>query len=245
MTGSKEEINKKALVVPPLTDAQVADAARELRERYYRACGKDAGKRLMPQELVWDLLDPEERLSLDVESKLGETEEGQRIAGQMVVYDHGGMIRIDAELSRLPLYHFTLGHEIGHWVLHRKTVTKWLQMLRENGDTSTEFLTLNRDVGHHSRKCPDVEWQANRFSVHLLMPSDLVTKEFRLRYGRVERRYSELASSPSFTRQHASPLDYARFMAHQGQSASERSLAKAFATSIESMAIRLQELQLV
>lgn len=243
---SRDKIAPLEIVVAALPDEQIAHAVCGLRDRYCQSCEQDSSQRLVPQDLVWDYLDPQERLSLDVESNLGLTKTGCKIAGQMIVYDQGGMIRVDAELSQRPLYPFTLAHEIGHWVLHRTAVIRWLQMLRDNGDNSTEFLTLNRDLGNkRSSICSPVEWQANRFAVHLLMPSDLVIQEFRIRYGTVERRYCELVASPSFVKHYADPMEYARFMAHKGQSPSERPLTKAFATSVESMAIRLQELQLV
>lgn len=246
MEGISTELKKPVLAAPPLSDDQIAETARNLRVRYYDATGEDATSRILPENVVWELLDAEERVSLDIESRLGTTKDGAQIAGQMVVCDEGGKIKVDSDMVSKPLYPFTLSHEIGHWMLHRVWVIQWLLALRAIGDTETVFLTLNRDLGHKSPTQVDpVEWQANRFAVHFLMPSADVNKEFRWRFGRYSRRYADLFLSEGFRQQHPTRLDYARFMAQGAESRSEKSMVLAFGTSLECMAIRLQELELV
>lgn len=239
-------VGKPVMPVPHLTDVQIALEAQRLREEYFAFTRADKISRIEPEKLVWDFLDEQERLSLDTESSLGNNNEGHQIAGQMLVREVGGMIKIDATIARLALYPFTLAHEIGHWRLHRQFVIRWLEMLRASGDNTTEFLTLNRDLGHNlSHQVPTIEWQANRFATHLLMPGDLVGKHFKRCYGTGERRYSELIKSQYFKRGFSDPMEYAQFMAKKGQSPCVTSMADEFRTSVKSMALRLQELQLV
>ena len=100
---------------------------------------------------------------------------------------------------------FTIGHEVGHWVLHRDYV---------RGDAA-ERGVLARIICRTEQRREPVEWQADRFSACLLMPSRMVRDAFQHQVG--ER-----------------PLD--RFDVH--------SLAGDFGVSQQAMRIRVRELAL-
>jgi len=151
---------------------------------------------------------------------------GKDVVGTIRFTEPGAHIIIDAPTALSPLASFSFAHEIGHFMLHRHE--------------GSEMVTLRRDLSAAQSK---TEWQANRFAVHLLMPSDIVAREFRRRYGTISRAFSEL--SPSAKERWNNRRDYSRFLAVRGQSSSLASLATAFGVSGATMAIRLEELCLV
>ena len=78
------------------------------------------------------------------------------------------------------VYEFTLGHEIGHWVLHTEdddSQTK-LSLNSEKTDTTPAFLCRpGSNVNGH-----EIDWDeanANRFSSFLLMPEVLIQQEWK------------------------------------------------------------------
>src|SRR5579875_3771731 len=111
-----------ALVVPELSDGQIAALADDLRTQYAAECDLPRSGPVKPQFYVWDYLTPRDGVDLDLESSLGCADTGGQIAGIMVAEDVGGIIRIDAGIVDTPLFPFTTAHEIGHWVLHRQSV---------------------------------------------------------------------------------------------------------------------------
>ena len=77
-------------------------------------------------------------------------------------------------------YRFTVGHEIGHWVLHRRHVPDRESQMALFAGHSPAPSILCRE----SNQREPVEWQADRFSSFLLMPRSLVVKAWRDRRGR-------------------------------------------------------------
>ncbi|MCZ2340880.1 MAG: ImmA/IrrE family metallo-endopeptidase [Bacteroidales bacterium] len=67
-------------------------------------------------------------------------------------------------------YRFTLGHETGHWCLHRKHFLRrgGEQFLFEGVPSKPDF------VCRSSEKKKPVEWQADTFAAYLLMPRTLM-----------------------------------------------------------------------
>ena len=76
-------------------------------------------------------------------------------------------------------YHFSLGHEIGHWRLHRSYVTKNPNQA-SLFDGSPEPTVICRA----SQANEPIEWQANFFSACLLMPRHRVHNEWQVCLGR-------------------------------------------------------------
>ena len=95
-------------------------------------------------------------------------------------------LRWPAERGR---YRFTVAHEIGHWVLHRKLFlgAPTQPSLFANGDpVSDELVSLHRHVfslGKAVGRPPPEEWQANRFAVALLVDGTVLREAFGRRFG--------------------------------------------------------------
>jgi hypothetical protein len=68
-------------------------------------------------------------------------------------------------------YRFTLGHEIGHWVLHGNDVIAVANIPDLFGDAPPPVICRDYSSEPH-------EWQANQFAAHLLMPDDFVRDEW-------------------------------------------------------------------
>jgi hypothetical protein len=87
-------------------------------------------------------------------------------------------------------YNFSLGHEIGHWELHRhflKTADSQIAMFT---DTDIPPAVICRISQAKER----IEWQADYFSSCLLMPRQLVLNAWRIRHGHLEPMfYSDVA----------------------------------------------------
>lgn len=66
--------------------------------------------------------------------------------------------------KQLGRYHFTITHELGHWVLHRHDVLQGQPLFDGNPGL------ICRDT----KKKPPKEIQADKFAAHLLMPDELV-----------------------------------------------------------------------
>ena len=68
-----------------------------------------------------------------------------------------------------PQFNFTLAHELGHFVLHRRLDLKRIDAgISENIKDTNRELILDHVQGDSPRKW--LEWQANKFAASLLMP---------------------------------------------------------------------------
>ncbi len=63
---------------------------------------------------------------------------------------------------------FTIAHELGHFILHKKHITSEIHV-------DKQFRVLMRD-GKSATGTERIEIEANRFAASLLMPEDLVAK---------------------------------------------------------------------
>ena len=76
-------------------------------------------------------------------------------------------------------YNFTIAHECGHWVLHAPT-----KLEERRGaklfDVGNEPLVLCRTFAGSSK--PEIERQADRFASYMLMPKELVVREWMRLY---------------------------------------------------------------
>jgi Zn-dependent peptidase ImmA (M78 family) len=68
---------------------------------------------------------------------------------------------------------FTLGHEAGHWMLHKDFLTSCFR----RGDSGPTIVCRKRDSKIRA------EWQADYFAACLLMPEEEVTRAFETCYG--------------------------------------------------------------
>ena len=234
------------LQVPYLPDTVIAERAHLLRHLYETERGSPAYP-LDTCDIIWSLLDPQDRLSLDVEARLGFDDKGEKIVGCMGIEEHGGIIAIDASIVDTPLMPFTVAHEIGHWILHRP----YLEACLQQGCLFTEEWPITTTLKRHveassSMRLPAEEYQANRFAVHLLLPEEAVRQAFRQRFGEHAHVYEERCSRiAKFKEQFPSLREYSSCLARDRVAGFRFSLKDFFGTSTKSMAIRLEELGLV
>jgi hypothetical protein len=127
---------------------------------------------------------------------------------------------------------FTLAHEVGHWQLHRRYYTPdAAQGVFFNGQGKPAF------VCRSSESSKPVEWQANYFAAHLLMPSNLLRAAWEKWRGNlspvgVVDLVKNAGDPPGLT----TGAIVERFL---------RPLADTFEVSGEAMRIRAEELGLV
>ncbi len=80
---------------------------------------------------------------------------------------------------------FTIGHELGHYMLHKKIY-----------EEKPEFITMFHDETE-DYSCQDIlrniEWQANYFSACILMPAELVKEKWKqLEHKRIQDKVNIL-----------------------------------------------------
>lgn len=147
--------------------------------------------------------------------------------------------------NQLGRYRFSLGHEIGHWWLHREAMAK----RRKASASQPAFICRQSEVG-----TVPVEWQAETFASFLLQPRDRVLTEWAKLRGdrdpfsfdvaahgspRLRSLWFGLASDGAAAR---------RLFSRECNSAFDgvaSELAKAFEVSTQAMRIRLEGLKLL
>jgi len=229
------------LKFPYLTDEQIKDAARQLLGRVFGS-PSEAGSHVDLEAVIYDYLCEKENLSFNDEDPL-EPEDGEEVlgktlprAGKILIH---GPLRSDRMSGR---YRFTVGHEIGHWVLHRPLVLADAQQLSLlTPPEGYEFISLNRSVfPGEKRQVPPEEWQANRFASYLLVDPDLLTTHFTRRFGAPplpRREGGGVARVPNLH-------EFARATASQ-TARRQRPLYVEFGLSVEAMAVTLKQRGLV
>jgi IrrE N-terminal-like domain/TIR domain len=140
---------------------------------------------------------------------------------------------------------FTAAHEIGHWILHPGT---------------KYFRDAPTDGGDRDQERPVEEREADLFAAALLMPEDLVRKQFRRHFGvdtladaPVNEDLASLLSFGTGKEREIKPStfkttrDIAKWAARcfSLRTQGSTSLANLFKVSVGAMAIRLEELRLV
>lgn len=138
-------------------------------ELYLQAMGWQDQKDIIVD--VMDIYDsviyPDFDFSLKMDMDLG-MHNGQKVLGKTIIDER--IILIDQSIAPAtndPRFAFTLGHEIGHVVLHQQENK---QLFRSTAST-------------FSNKYDPLEREANYFAAQLLMPSDLVLYRFQKHYG--------------------------------------------------------------
>jgi Zn-dependent peptidase ImmA (M78 family) len=82
--------------------------------------------------------------------------------GFTITYNHG-----DSSTRQ----RFTIAHELGHFMLHR-------HLIGDGVDDDRAYRSTTAGKYHNTRIGPREETQANKFAANLLMPADLVKREF-------------------------------------------------------------------
>ena len=159
-------------------------------------------------------------------------------------------------------YQFSIGHEVGHWELHRHQILATSAEPLLLVDPPSPIVCRNKDLHGGSRKERDetrvqrdarvrMELQANRFGACLLMPGFLVQAAWRQRFNNLDPVFVEDRQStapelrlllPSAVRDHGvstSPI------ARRALEELITDIAGEFRTSRRAMRIRLQQLGLI
>jgi Zn-dependent peptidase ImmA (M78 family) len=214
-----------------LSDHSIEHYARRLQHQLWRSSGHDN---------PIDVLDPIEGLRLVgyecyLEDGLGLSAGRIEIAG--LIDQTRKTVHISSQFP-LNVRLFTAAHELGHAVLH----------------ASHHGVHRDRPLDGASKARDLKEQQADKFAAYFLMPEKLVRARFQLAFGTHRFTLNEASASSlagfvraDGRRQVASIRDLARALAacdrYNGRSF--ESLAAQFRVSIEAMAIRLQELELL
>jgi hypothetical protein len=137
-----------------IADAQIEARAAELWQQRRLQPGFDAEQLTedVGLDLLWDFV-------TDVE---GGVILGQLIpAERLLLLNERHKDRLEAKGGRLRRY--TIGHEIGHWILHA-------------GGATSETLFIDGRTWCRDGSSDPVERQAEKFSAALLMPKDLLLR---------------------------------------------------------------------
>lgn len=172
----------------PATDrARMIDRAREEAERTLARVPAwlwDGERLPVPVEDIVDscfglhVRDVEDMSAAPGAPELGD---GQQLSGLLL--PARGEIWVNADEARRwpPRRRFTIGHELGHWVLHR---------------TGQEALFCRRTTVHDDRPVSgDIEEEASQFSAELLMPRWLLVREHAACGGDLDVLCARFASS--------------------------------------------------
>lgn len=156
------------LKVPFLSDAQIESATRELLRRFARWKGEVPRPPIPVDAIAEGLLG----LTLEIDD-LRKRLNKPDVLGATWLDD--AVIVIDSSLEgNEGRFSFTLGHELGHWELHRPLLEKdratFPLFAREPGAKAGPVIVC-RD-----KQRGDAEKQADRFSACLLMPASDVRK---------------------------------------------------------------------
>jgi hypothetical protein len=152
---------------------------------------------------------------------------------------HERKVRVDSSLDptvfteREGRYRFTVAHEVGHWQLHRHLFLADANQDPLFGGASEPSVVCRAN----SRKAP-IEWQADAFAAHLLMPKEMVARAWRRSYGDLAPHFVGGQNVP------ASPVTHHRFRADPADVVT-REMAALFCVSAQAMRIRLTSLGLV
>ncbi|MCX5671752.1 MAG: ImmA/IrrE family metallo-endopeptidase [Planctomycetota bacterium] len=213
--------------VPFLPEKRIEQEAALLLAEYGQACGEVAGPPVPIDEII------ELHLGLTFEFKDMQTLFGHAdVHGALWLKER--LVGVDTSLDpavhprRKGRYHYTLAHEAGHWRLHRAHYVED----PNQGALFAGGLGKPAYVCRSSDKRP-VEWQADRFASHLLMPHDMVLASWREWRGDLAAVFlDELEKDDAETPEEA----LKRFC---------RPLADRFQVSGEAMRIRLENLGLL
>ena len=111
---------------------------------------------------------PVDRIAAKLGIRLETTDLGDDVSGVLVITDGGSTI--GCNVTHPPVrQRFTIAHEIGHFILHRKSERLFI----DKKFAGVYKRDRNSSSGEQKR-----EIEANRFAAALLMPADLVRHHF-------------------------------------------------------------------
>lgn len=147
-------------------------------------------------------------------------------------------------------YHFTIGHEIAHWQLHRPYVTS----NPNQGELFDDETPRPAIVCRLKMSKTPIEFQADFYSACLIMPREMVYAAWREKYGSLRpvyyedhqfRPYAERPRSRRLTHVKLIMRDMDAPPGHYFFGKIAKQFAPLFRVSTEAMMIRLKELSLL
>jgi len=164
-----------ALKVPYLSDAQIESATQELLRRYTKWKGAPPRPPIPVDAIVEGVLELTLEVT-DLRARLGKDD----VLGATWLND--ALVVIDQSLEgNEGRFSFTLGHEVGHWQLHRPLIEMDKVTIplysREDGAAKTPAIVC-RDSQRDA-----AEIQADKFASCLLMPASDVRAAVKLVTG--------------------------------------------------------------
>lgn len=193
------------------------------------------------ETIVYEYLSPRENLAFDNEADLP-PENGDVVLGKTLPMRGKILLNRILKEGEPGRARFTLAHELGHWVLHRKLFLARGEMLDLFADAALDdgfqFVGLNRSIFPTSCRPGAVareEWQANRFAIALLIDPVVLREEFGARFG-----VPVIARSSRTWRARGSTLRELGSWAANTVVAKHPRLRDVFGLSTEAMAIALE-----
>lgn len=224
------------------TDAEIETAARELQRKLWLRRNELWPKR--PDLSPVLVLDPGKASEIlgyrfAVEDTLGLYQDGAKKIGVAGIIDRESkVIRISREFDP-QVQAFTAAHELGHLVLHP-------EMSYMHRDRGVSGVAVGRRDG--------MEYEADKFAAFFLMPGRLVRQAFHERFLTGEFVIEDdtafallQKSAEAALAAFPGPRQLARYLASTSQYNGQHfySLAEFFGVTVETMAIRIEELGLV
>jgi hypothetical protein len=168
-----------------LSEAEIENEAAYLLAEF----NMRRGLRLAAPTPVEDLLEHHLKLSLDFDdlhARLGVPRSNNETEVFGALWADSREVFIDQSLDPIehpemePRYRFTLGHEIGHWRLHKE----YLEQSSTNSDLFGNTSPAPTVICRASQAKERVEWQADYFASCLLMPRVLLHHYWREQFSR-------------------------------------------------------------
>jgi len=163
---------RRDLPVPSLTMGEIAAKADAVLLRYAERFDVAIEAPIEIEDIVGSLME------LRIEFERLQEAFGEGVLGALFMRDRRISIDESLDPEMYPdmrwRYHFTLGHELGHWVLHRAFVmTPAIQKMLFGAEAAPEIICRS----HGNR--PRIERQADQFAGCLLMPEWLLRPAWR------------------------------------------------------------------
>lgn len=212
--------------VPHLSHSEIEDKVHGVLEYFQR--GLLITAQPTPLEDFLSMLSTKYGVYYDLEADLSSIFKKRKVLGCFVVRPRA--ILIDKSIRSTPQFPFTVAHEIGHLVLHRKlkisasdyAITDSLKDIA----TGRKLLSSPRDW---------LEWQANRFATAFLMPRASLVRELA-RFQKEDLGLRRNIGSVYLDNQTCNQVAFAQTLDH---------IAKIFHTSKESTENRMRDLSLL
>jgi len=167
--------------VPYLSKSEIENQATCLLAEFGMSCGTEVTAPIPVEQLLESHL----KLSLDFDdlhTKLGVPRKGAEPEVFGALWVNSGEVFVDQSLDpdenpqMEGRYRFTLGHEIGHWCLHRNYLV--------SADLFEEPIQSTPMFCRSSQAKKRIEWQADYFASCLLMPRALTATLWRETFSR-------------------------------------------------------------